>query len=420
MSPRLDLVALLVGLALLFGLGLLGIRELRRRSLDRWLFSYFSQGVTRRPPLPHAAVHVILCIADHFEPRNAKPSASQARERVRRWVEEYPELCRQFRDSDGNPPRQTFFYPIEMYDEAEVDALAGLCRSGLAEVEIHLHHDDDTAENLRTTLLSFKDRLARRHGLLARNRNTGELAYGFVHGNWALDNSRPDGRLCGVNNEIDVLRETGCYADFTLPSAPDPTQTSKINSIYYAIDDPRRPKSHDSGTDVGVGPVPPNGLMMIQGPLVLSWRRRKWGVLPRIENGCLQGNQPPSLDRLDDWLRARVQVPSRPDWFFVKLHTHGAPEGNAQVLLGEPMIAFHRALGRRAQSDPSFRFHYVTAREMYNLVRAASAGWQGTVNEARNFELDFNGAAEAIPGVDQDRSRRKFPEYEKPQAEALT
>ena len=260
----------------------------------------------------------------------------------------------------------------------------------------------------------------RRHGLLARNRNTGELAYGFVHGNWALDNSRPDGRLCGVNNEIDVLRETGCYADFTLPSAPDPTQTSKINSIYYAIDDPRRPKSHDSGTDVGVGTVPPNGLMMIQGPLVLCWRRRKWGVLPRIENGCLQGNQPPSLDRLDDWLRARVQVPSRPDWFFVKLHTHGAPEGNAQVLLGEPMIAFHRALGRRAQSDPSFRFHYVTAREMYNLVRAASAGWQGTVNEARNFELDFNGAAEPIPGVDQDRSRRKSPEYEKPQAEALT
>ena len=29
----------------------------------------------------------------------------------------------------------------------------------------------------------------------------------------------------------------------------------------------------------------------------------------------------------------------------------------------------------------------MTAREMYNLARAAEAGWQGTVNEARDFEL---------------------------------
>ena len=61
----------------------------------------------------------------------------------------------------------------------------------------------------------------------------------------------PDGRCCGVNDEIDILRETGCYADFTLPSSPSPTQTRKINSIYYAVDDPLEPKSHDWGTDVG-------------------------------------------------------------------------------------------------------------------------------------------------------------------------
>ena len=72
--------------------------------------------------------------------------------------------------------------------------------------------------------------MAERHGLLSRDRYTGEVGYGFIHGNWALDNSRPDGRMCGVDNELDVLRETGCYADFTLPSAPSPTQTRKINS----------------------------------------------------------------------------------------------------------------------------------------------------------------------------------------------
>ncbi len=268
---------------------------------------------------------------------------------MQRWVEEYPRLCAEFRDSDGRPPRHTFFYPVEMYEEAEVDALAQLCRLGFGEVEIHLHHDGDNAENLRSTLLWFKQLFASRHGLLSRRRQTGELAYGFVHGNWRLDNSLPDGSRCGVNNELTILRETGCYADFTLPSRQARPKVRKINSIYYAVDDPSQPKSHDWGPDVGAGPAPDGGLMMIQGPLVLDWQRRKWGLVPRVENACIQGNQAPSLGRLDNWLGAGVQIPTRPDWYFVKLHTHGAPEANQRVLLGEAMKSFHQAL-QKAQS----------------------------------------------------------------------
>jgi hypothetical protein len=299
----------------------------------------------------------------------------------------YPQMFASFRDSDGRPPRHTFFYPIEQYNDSHVETLAGLCHAGFGEVEIHLHHNHDTDANLRRTLLHAKSMLASRHGLLSRRRDSDEIMFGFVHGNWALDNSRPDGEWCGVNNELDVLRETGCYADFTLPSAPSATQTRKINSIYYACDDPNRPCSHDTGTDVGAGPRPNDSLMLIQGPLVLNWRRRKWGLLPRVENACIQGNQRPSAERLDQWLRARVQVPSRPDWFFVKLHTHGAPEANQSVLLGEPMAKFHAALRERADREPNFHFHYVTAREMYNLARAAEAGWSGSVDAARDYEL---------------------------------
>src|SRR5262249_41263283 len=141
---------------------------------------------------------------------------------------------------------------------------------------------------------------------------------------------------------------TGCYADFTLPSAPDPTQTRKINSIYYAVDDPARPRSHDWGTDVGTRPAPAAALMLIQGPLLLDWRNRKCGLFPRLENGCLQASQPPRIERLRLWLKARVQVQGRPDWFFVKLHTHGAIEDNRPVLLGEPMRRFHQELARYA------------------------------------------------------------------------
>ena len=386
MTPVMIILTVVAALIASVGVGL-AARLARRHGLSRWLIPYALQSQKRRGPRREDEVHVLLCIADHYEPHNGGVSDAMARARVEQWSEEYPRLFGGFRDSDGQPPRHTFFYPIEQYDSVDLDALAELCRAGYGEVEVHLHHDDDTADGLRRKLLEAKAVLSGRHGLLSRRRGTGELVYGFVHGNWALDNSRPDGRWCGVNNELDVLRETGCYADFTLPSAPSPTQTRKINSIYYATDDPRRPKSHDWGIDVGTGPRPADALMLIQGPLVLNWRRRKWGLLPRIENGCLQGNQPPTIDRLDLWLEARVQVPTRPDWFFVKLHTHGAPEANQRVLLGEPMVEFHRALARRAEEDTAFHFHYVTAREMYNLARAAEAGWAGSVAEARDYEL---------------------------------
>ena len=69
-----------------------------------------------------------------------------------------------------------------------------------------------------------------------------------------------------------------------------------------------------------------------------------------------------------------------------------AKEDNANMLLGEPMERFHRALAEWAREDPHFHFHYVTAREMYNLVRAAEAGYDGPVADARDYELLWNGS----------------------------
>ena len=367
--------------------GVAAHRALARRGFFPWLVPYLLSKRSRRPLRTGEPVELLLCVADHYEPKLGGAPPPTAAARVRRWVDEYPKQFADFCDSDGRTPRHSFFYPAEEYEPEYLDALAELCARGFGEVEIHLHHDNDSADNVRRTLTDFKQLLADRHGLLARERGTGEVRYAFIHGNWALDNSRPDGRWCGVNNELDVLRETGCYVDMTLPSFPSPTQTRKINAIYYAEGQPGRCKSHDTGTDVGRGPAPARGLMLIQGPLMLDWSRRKMGIIPRVENACLQGNQPPGAARLASWLRARVQVPSRPDWFFVKLHTHGANEKNMTALLGEPMAQFHRHLRERAHADPAFRYHYVTAREMYNLARAAEAGWTGTVAEARDFEL---------------------------------
>jgi hypothetical protein len=360
--------------------------QVRKRHMNRWLGSYLLGAGKRGMPKPGQKVHVFLCIADHYEPKFKRPEASVARARVQRWLEEYPRQFGRFRDSDGRKPRHTFFYPAEEYESDYLETLVELCAAGHGEVEIHLHHDNDTPEGLRQKLTTFRDSLALQHGLLARHRQTGEVGYAFIHGNWALCNSGVEGRHCGVDNEIDILRETGCFADLTYPSAPSPTQPPKVNSLYYAVNKPGQPASHQTGVDVGGGPVPNAGLLLIQGPLILDWAHRKWFVFPRLENGCLQGTQPPTIDRLPLWLSSRVQVPTRPDWFFVKLYCHGTIENDHEALLGETMVHFHQELAQYARAHAGFHFHYVTAREMYNLVKAAEAGWKGSVGEALDYE----------------------------------
>jgi hypothetical protein len=191
-----------------------------------------------------------------------------------------------------------------------------------------------------------------------------------------------------VVNELRVLRQTGCYADFTLPSAPERTQTRMINSVYYARGT-ECPKSHDRGRRVHANrdaqELHEDELLLVQGPLALNWQRKKFGFLPRIENSDLTAANPPTLERFRLWLDCQVAVEGRPNWVFVKLHTHGAKPGNTQMLLGEPMREFHRALAKLAKKDQSICFHYVTARELVNILHAAELGHSGHPGQFRNF-----------------------------------
>jgi hypothetical protein len=339
----------------------------------------------QKQPLPPVR-HLFICIADHYEPMWNRPVVSIQMGRVERWAKQYPEMTAGICDSRGRPPQHTFFYPQDEYLPEHLAPIAELCHQGYGDVEIHLHHDNDTADGLREKLLTFAETLSNEHGMLRRNAQ-GQLSYAFVHGNWALDNSRADGRWCGVNNELSVLMETGCYADMTMPSAPADCQTSTINSIYYAQDDPQAPKSHDRGIAAQVGQTPPaDSLLMIQGPLTLDWSKRKWGLLPGIENGDLTGNRPPTISRFRLWMRAGVHVAGRDEWSFIKLHTHGAQEANAAMLLGEPMQQFHKSLAEYA-CRKDFKYYYVTALEMAALVRQAELGFVEPSFSPRDLEL---------------------------------
>ena len=107
--------------------------------------------------------------------------------------------------------------------------------------------------------------------------------------------------------------------------------------------------------------------MIIQGPLALNWTSRKWGILPRIENGELTYDNPPTPERIDRWIRQHIDVKGQPHWIFVKLHTHGRRK-NFEVLLGQPMeeMLFH--LETVYNDGKRYQLHDVTAREMHMLI----------------------------------------------------
>jgi len=354
------------------------------RAIDKWLIPY----LRRRVPRTDGPVHVCLAVCDHFEPLHASDRAGALR-RLGVWREKFPPLVDSFRDADSVGPRHTFFFPVEQYDPALLDLVAGLCRETGSEVEIHLHHENDSTENFRAALEKGKDDLVS-HGLLSRDAD-GAIRYGFIHGNWALNNSHPDGAGCGVDREIPILRDSGCYADFTMPSAPSPTQSRRVNEIAYLSDLSGR-AALDSAEPVVVGEGSANRddlekLLMIQGPLALDWERRKWGILPRMENGDLTGANLPTAARLRLAMRQGISVAGREDWVFVKWHTHGGIERNFDMLLGESMRKFHESIAGR----DDFVLHYTTAREMANLVHAAEDGLDGNPHDYRDYVFKKNG-----------------------------
>ena len=87
-------------------------------------------------PPARGPVHVILALADHFEPaidpedgQKRAPRPEQER-RLEWWLREYPKVVDRWRDHDGRPLVHTYFYPAEQYDQGLLEMLADHCHAG--------------------------------------------------------------------------------------------------------------------------------------------------------------------------------------------------------------------------------------------------------------------------------------------------
>lgn len=361
-----------------------------------WLLRYplwRAEESVRRLTQRSGPQHLIFVIANHFEP-GYDPSGvildlPTQQARLEDWCEQARVIGEAVRDHDGTSFRHTNFYPAEQYHRPLLERMAQLQREGLGEVEIHLHHGvdaPDTAENTRRTLLEFRDALAEEHKCLSRLSDDGQPMYAFVHGNWALANSA-NGRCCGVDTEMQILAETGCYADLTLPSAPDISQVSRINAIYQCGHPLNERAPHRSGPSLKVGDHPTLPLIFC-GPLVFDWSRRKGPLpVPRIDNGALTNNYPLNNERLGRWRGAQIGILGKPEWVFIKLYCHGFFDEDQPAMIGHEMQRFLLEALELSERSGGFKLHFASAREMFNIAMAAIDGREGEPGLYRDYKL---------------------------------
>ncbi|MCP4641365.1 MAG: hypothetical protein GY851_13070, partial [bacterium] len=223
------------------------------------------------------------------------------------------------------------------------------------------------------------------HGIALTAEVVPRTAFGFIHGMWALDNSRGNPpNNCGVDIELSLLRMLGCYADYTFPAWGwmNPNVT---NAIFYARDDADR-KSYGKAENIRLARVGEDAwgdLLLFLGPdeppPSSEWANR---MVP---------------DALDAWVGKNIHVEGNDDWVFVKIHCHGIQ----QRAVGEPNEVYSGVWGLWGEGAERFwsyaeseyndgvdyRLHYVSAREAYNIVRAAQAGMVGNPDSYRDFEI---------------------------------
>ena len=322
------------------------------------------------PPRAPGPTHIFLIFVDHFEP-------DYDLDRTKRWAWQYAGLASRHHDSAGRPLQHTWFYPGEQIDDEILQTLHGLTAAGLGEVELHFHHGFDTAATLRPQLESAIEDF-QRFGFLKTI--DGRTQFAFIHGNSGLDNSN-GAEMCGVNEELKLLRELGCFGDFSFPSIYLDSQPATVNNIYAAKDDDS-PKSYSTPLPVGELDRNRADLMIFQGPLVFAPTLNVRRLFLDLDDGDIHAAMPATPARVERWLRANVHVPERPDWVFVKLFAHGvSSDADQSAIMGPDFDGSLSYLEQHYNDGRRYVLHYVTARQAYNLARAAAQGMRGEPGE---------------------------------------
>jgi hypothetical protein len=351
--------------------------------------------------------HILFAFVDHFEPTGSAPGKE-----VAAWVDDYIAMASRHVDADGRHPIHSYFLlfgsvPIDKTSksapaidpdclEKTLIKLNQVTYAGYGEVEFHCHHgiedeskrtEEEAAVDLLNLIVQAREDF-NRHGALVTAEPSPRFTYGFIHGMWALDNSRigpgprPGGshrEFCGVNRELELLSQNGAYADFTFPAwgTMEPPRELQ-DAIFYAADD-NSPASYKKLANVRlveVGQPPWGDLMIVEGP---------------HDNANIGScGDWATLWRMHGWVAHDIHVLGNGEWIFIKVHTHGlagdvTDPATWDCFFGATMDRFYSDIEKSYNDGVSWKLHYVSAREMYNIIKAAEAGKTGDPNAYRDF-----------------------------------
>ena len=342
-------------------------REIQEEKKMRELFRSVPSRPFPRPPRGMLR-HVMFIFVDHWEPGYGASALTKAN----LWYEDYGRMARRHVDADGCHPKHDWF--CLYLDEKPLQIIAKTVFDGLGEMNIHIHHgtvNDDNNDNctemsgLIDQYLTYLNKV----GACLTAEEHPQQTFGFIHGMWALDNSRlVDGhrQYCGCNEELNLLMSKNCYADFTFP-AWGPMQPTVIQSRIFATRDSSQPTSYNISSNVREITVnsPParDEFVIFQGP------------------NCdtnIDQNEAPTLSRMNTWVNYNVSISGKSAWVFVKMYSHGSqtlsyPAGYSN-LIGSTMDKFYSDIERDYNDGVNYKLHYCTAREGYNIAMAAADG----------------------------------------------
>jgi hypothetical protein len=90
------------------------------------------------------------------------------------------------------------------------------------------------------------------------------------------------------------------------------------------------------------------------------------------------------MHRFSLWKQAQVRVLGQPGWLFIKVHCHSMDPTQKDAVIGDSFRAFLAALvgGARERKET---LHFVSAREMTNVLLAACDGRDGNPGDYRDY-----------------------------------
>lgn len=359
---RWSLGALVAVVVLASPIAYLSIRWKASHWLPRYCVSSIAEVFERDAP-PR---HLMFVMVDHYEPGFGDEGAAFNRE----WIDAFRAVSSAHRDSHGNPYRHSWFYAYDHGNEAVLADLSLAVEEGLGEIDLHWHHPRELDNAGFERALDEAVRWFAKHGALVAADGTPH--FGYIHGNWALDGCAP---FCHVTNELKILQDAGCYADFTFSTVGTSCQPSMVNTLYQATESDAS-LSHRTGEPLRVG-SPVDGFVIFGGPIGL--------LLPRLEYGAVEFYAKPTPRRVRFWVDSHISVDGRPEWAFVKVYTHSAQSFDALFRDGD--LADVLTWLQDETKRRGIELHYVTAREAYNIARAAVSGETGNPEAYRDFVI---------------------------------